>query len=113
MEQDISTMDMKEAFYYLQSFLDQTDEKDEKGNLLFPDLAETYKKIRYGLEIKFDVYDYLNGVITIKSKIGVAIYRGKPIELSKLWDELEERTIVCRKWLKENINDDPIVGAYR
>ena len=109
---EISQMDTKEAFYALQSYLDDADEKDEEGQLIYPDLEETYRIARYGVNIRFDIYDYLNNAIIMKEKKGVAMYRGRSIDLSDLWTELEKRTIKMRKWLKNNAPQGMQVTAY-
>lgn len=113
MNEDINSMDFKDTFYYLQTFLDLIGEKDEEGKELYPELPETYQKARFGINTKFDAYDYLNGVMTIKTKTGKALYRGKTINLSSLWTELEERTITMKKWIKANLPDPINIGAYK
>ena len=113
MGEDIESMDFREAFYHLQTFLSGIGEKDENNEEMYPELPEIYNKARYGIDTKFDAYDLLNQVIVIKGKTGKALYRGKVIDLSELWTELEERTIMMKKWIRENTPDSINIGAYK
>lgn len=113
MNEDINSMDFKETFYYLQTFLDSIGETDEEGNDVYEELPETYDKARFGINTKFDAYDYLNKVMIIKPKVGKVLYRGKTINLTDLWTELEERTIIMKQWIKANLPDPINIGAYK
>ena len=53
--------------------------------------ARIYKLIRFGIDIKFDINDYLKGRIKIKPKSAKAMIRGRTIELEDFETELEER----------------------
>lgn len=102
-EQDIGSMNIKESFLSLTQYLG-----DEK----YPDLDEIYQEIRFGIDLKFDLYDYINEMIQTKSKSGRVIYRGKTIDLTKFWTEIETRNIKAKKWLKENTTEEGIIDGY-
>jgi hypothetical protein len=109
---EIAQMDVKEAFYALLTYMDEADERDENGDLIFPDIIETYEKARYGIVKKFDIYDYINGTMQLKSKTGKALYRGKAIPLGDMWTELEKRSVILKKWLRQNEPDIFGVESY-
>lgn len=114
---DISQLDIKEAFMMLQTYLDEEEDLDENGEKKYEELKETYNKARYGITIKFDLYDYLNGVMQMKSKIGKIIVRSKKnkmelYDISDFWTELEQRTIIMKRWLKNNTEDDLPYDTY-
>lgn len=111
-EKDISQLNVKEAFYTIQQFLDEIGEKDEDGKPMYEDLPNIYKKGRYGLKIKFDIYDYINETIGFKTKTGQVCYRSKTFKLSEFWTELEDRAIIMKKWLKQNNPEVSAINPY-
>ena len=56
--------------------------------LLLADLNEQGEKVkqqaRYGIDITFDVYEWINNIIVIKPKKGYAIIHGKKHKLAKV-----------------------------
>jgi hypothetical protein len=66
---------------------------------MYPDLREEYNKVRYGFDVKFDIYDYYNGRMTIKSKSGLIAYRGATCPESVVNTELEKRKTAMLKVL--------------
>ena len=54
--------------------------------------TESYRKARFGKEIKFDINDYIKGRIQIKAKTGKALVRGKQYNLEDFETELELRS---------------------
>ena len=111
-ETDIDQLNITEAFNTLQEYLSYIGEKDEDEQEIYPDLPETYEKARHGINLKFDIYDYINQTITIKTKTGKVQYRNKNFNLTDFWTELEERTILIRKWLKNNQPERQTTRAY-
>lgn len=114
---EISQLDIKGAFMMLQTYLDESENVNEDGSLKFVDLEEVYSKARYGVNIRFDLYDYLNNIMVIKGKTGKIIVRGKNnrmnlYDISDFWTELEQRTIIMKKWLKLNGEDDLPYDTY-
>lgn len=109
---DIDQLDIKESFYLLQQYLNHIGEKDEDDQELYVNLPEIYKKARYGIKLKFDLYDYLNQAITIKQKTGKIQYRNENFDMSAFWTELEERNILMKKWLIDNQPETKTITAY-
>lgn len=107
-EDEINQMDVKEAFYTLQSMM--CEEEDEE---IEEKLQDTYNKARFGIAIKFDLYDHLNGMICVKNKSGLAIYRTRTIPLTDYHTEIERRTITMKKWLKNNMLSNNGIKPYK
>ena len=101
---EISTLNIKESFLMLTQYLDDKEE--------YNDLEETYEQVRFGKNIRFDIYDYINEMVKVKDKSGLIIYRGKTINLTKFWTELEERNIIAKKWLKTNTTEESNIDGY-
>lgn len=112
MNEDIDSMDFKETFYHLQTFIDKIGEEDEKGKPMYEDLPAVYDKARWGINLKFDAYFYLTGTMMIKAKTGKALYKGKCFDLSEIFTELEERTIEMKKWINNNTPNTLNISAY-
>lgn len=64
-----------------------------------------YDKLRYGIVLKIDIYDYINGSFTVKGKSGVAICKGKTFRLQDMYTEIEERRRLGIQWIEENYPD--------
>ena len=92
---DIDTMHIPEAYELYSSKAGQKDKH--------------YNSIRFGVMKKFDIYDYMNGIIKMKSKKGVAIIRNRMIKLEDLHTELEERNRLIKEWLNTNLDDGGIM----
>lgn len=69
---------------------------------------QTYRKARFGTNIKFDINDYLKGRIQIKPKTGKALIRGKTCDLEEFETELENREKLIKDWLVENYTEEDI-----
>ena len=67
-----------------------------------------YKKARFGMNIKFDINDYLKGRIITKPKTGKALIRGKAYHLEEFETELETREKVIKDWLVENYSEEEL-----
>lgn len=83
----------------------------EAWNMLKTEISmneATYKKVRFGITIKFDINDYIKGRITIKSKTGKAFIRGEAYELDEFETELEHREREMKNWLLENMTQEEI-----
>lgn len=94
---DIRTMDIRELYNLFIA------EEEEKG--------ETYQQARFGIDFRFDIYDYFNNAMKIKMKTGFMIYRGRTIQTKELWTELEKRKKVMIKWLEDNMEDTSPIKA--
>ena len=79
------------------------------------DNDEDYRKVRFGIKIKFDLNDYLKNRIVMKSKIGKVIVRGNTHNLTDFDTELEEREKIMKVWLENEMGDDDIISprTYR
>ena len=75
------------------------------------DLEEEYRKIRFGVDLKFDIYKYFGEDFVIKNKENIIIMDGKEFELGKFWSELENREAICRKAVMENMEDVDILAG--
>lgn len=91
MDEDFRTLDLKELYNIF--VLEMDDEKE--GD------REAYNEVRYGVNLKFDIYDFFNGVVKVKEKTGVAIYKRKLWKLDKLWTELEKRRKIIYNWVTD------------
>jgi hypothetical protein len=67
---------------------------------------ESYRKVRFGITIKFDINDYIKGRIMTKPKIGKALIRGKTYKLEEFETELESRERVIKQWLMVNYKEE-------
>lgn len=104
-ETDVRTLNVKEAFLTLTQYM-----AEEEGT--FNDIEDVYHKARFGINLKFDIYDYINEMINIKSKTGKIIYRGRTLDISDFWTELETRNILIKKWLIENTEEEGVIKSY-
>jgi len=96
---NIKVMEIKEL-YPMFALEVQTTENSE----------EIYKKVRYGIDVDFDIYDYLHNIISIKGKTGKALYRGRSLRLRMIWTELEKRNNLMKEWLIENMEDKTLMS---
>lgn len=71
---------------------------------------EDYAKVRYGLSLKIDIYDYLNQNFTIKAKKGMMIYKGKLYKLNDVYTEFEERTQLIKEILIKLYGSENLVN---
>lgn len=99
---DINSLNIKESFLMLTQYMDED----------YEDIEEIYQKVRFGINLRFDIYDYINEMIKTKDKNGIVIYRGKNMNLTKFWTELEQRNIIAKKWLKENTIEEGPLNVY-
>lgn len=104
MEEDIRTLNVKESFLLLTQYMTEIED--------FEGLQEVYDTARFGIKLKFDLYDYIYENITMKGKTGKIIYRGRTIDLSNFWTELEARNILIKKWLIENTEEEGVIKSY-
>lgn len=72
------------------------------------ELDYIYEKARWGIKIKFDIYDYLNGAIQEKIKTGKVHIKGIAYESSDYYSELEIRKKLIKRWLLENYQEEEI-----
>ena len=71
--------------------------------------TDVKNKMRFGIKIPVDIYDFLDQNFSIKQKSGKIIYRGKPISMEQINTEMEERLILGKEWLlKEYAQKSPI-----
>lgn len=91
-ETDVDRMDFQDAY---DLFVNEA-----------PKESTEYAKVRYGVKLKFDVYDYFHDLMTVKEKTGWVIHHGKKFKLTDLWTEVEERAKICKAWLKDNVSKD-------
>lgn len=75
------------------------------------DAKETYTFARHGINIHFDIYDYLEDNMIIKPKSGTVIYKGKTFTTTNLYTELENRKILLKKWINKYVEDDEPLEA--
>jgi len=68
----------------------------------------TYKKARFGIQIPFDINDYIKERIIIKAKSNIAIIKGKPYSLTDFETELEQREKTIKEWLNKNYGKTPL-----
>lgn len=64
--------------------------------------SKEYQQVRFGIKIKFDIYDYQKGRIETKPKQGLALLHGKRYNLEEIETELEEREKIMKNWLIDN-----------
>lgn len=97
MEERIRIMSLKEAYNFMTS---------EDG---VPD--ELYKKVRYGnMGLKIDIYDYINGFITMKAKTGIVIYRAHRLKMEDIHSDMEERLKLIKQYLLDKYRREARVG---
>lgn len=67
-----------------------------------------YRMARFGVDIKFDINDYLKGRIITKPKSGSALLRGRSVNLESFETELEKREKIIKEFLIENMKDEDL-----
>lgn len=68
-----------------------------------------YRKVRFGVNLHFDINDYLKGRIRIKGKQGIALVNGGSCNLATFESELEEREKIIKQWLIANCTEEDLV----
>lgn len=74
--------------------------------ILISNRDETYRKARFGINLKFDIYDYFNNRMVMKYKTGIALIMGKPFKIEDIETEREQREKLVKEWLLENYVED-------
>lgn len=98
-ELDIKTLSLEEAY---ELFISEVDKYRD---------SKIYGQIRFGIKIRFDIYDYLNGNIRVKHKSGKAIIKGRVYDMEDIYGEIEERNKEMKEWLVENIVEETFAKA--
>lgn len=88
-DNDVDKMDIKEAYELFSSEVQPH--------------TRIYHQARYGINLKFDIYDHFHNMMAIKEKSGIIIYRNQQFTMEEFWSEIEKRTILIKKWIKENL----------
>lgn len=65
--------------------------------------------VRFGKEIKMDIYDYMLNNFTTKSKAGKVVYRGRVYYMEDLYTDIEERRRIAFEWIERNYPDKRVV----
>ena len=73
---------------------------------------EAYRKARFGVDIMFDINEYLLGYIRIKGKTGQVIHRATSYNTEDFFTELEMRERIIKEWLIENLTPDEIASSW-
>lgn len=60
---------------------------------------KTRRKLRYGMDIRVDIYDYFNGSIMEKKKKGICVIQGRVFKTEDINTEMEKRLLLAREWL--------------
>lgn len=96
---DVYTLDMNEAWSMFKIICTE---------------KKTYNKVRYGLNIQFDINDYIKGRINIKRKRGLAIIQGKAYNIISFETELENREKQMKEWLiSEWLEEEIVTGRQK
>ena len=101
-EVDIKALGLIDTYNYFVLEIEEDDAESKK----------VYQKARFGINIKFDIYYYVNGVIIEKHKAGYAIVMNKKVPLEDFWTELEQRNKIMKEYLVERIRP-PAVSRPR
>lgn len=96
---DIQEMGLEEAYNY---FI-----------LLIPSTTKEYNQARYGINIKFDIYEYFRGNLKIYQKKGIVVIHKQIIKLDHLYTELENRTKIIKKMLLEAMGQENEITTMR
>lgn len=82
-------------------------------------LKKDYMKIRYGINITFDIMNYFNFMDLNKApfkaypkKNTISLY-GKTIRLQEFWTEILDREAIIRKKLHEMLERDEVLEVNR
>lgn len=100
---NVMQMNIEEAWEVFKMLVRDMEEFDE----------ESYKKARFGIRIKFDINEYTNKWIRVKTKKGIVLIRGKVYRSEDFWTEIEEREYLIKRWIIENIEDEEMAKSYR
>ena len=79
---------------------------DDKG-------CDEYRQARFGVNtnIPFDIYDYFNGTVLIKSKRGKVYIRKHECSLTDFYTELEDREKIIKTWILDNTEEEDIYST--
>lgn len=90
-EQDVRTLALEQAY---EMFISEGDDG--------PSYNDVYQEARYGITLKFDIYEHLQGHIQVRNKTGKVFIRGKAYDSDEFYTELEQRNKVIKAWLEEH-----------
>ena len=95
---DLVSLGLKEAYdvYNIEKL-----EKEELG--------EIYHKVRFGINLEFDIYDLFSNNYVVKEKKGIVIIGRRKYPMKDFFSEIENRNALIKKALIESIEDDDIV----
>lgn len=72
-----------------------------------PDGDPLFNRVRFGVNVHFDIFDFLYGLINIQDNVGRNIVRignsGKKMKRDQFFTEIEERRKLIIHWLEENM----------
>lgn len=72
---------------------------------------EEYYKVRFGINVSFDINEFIHGELRNKRKRGVYKIGRTNVSAEDFWTELEERTTLIKKCLLELIPDKKITRS--
>lgn len=77
----------------------------------YDEYEEDLRKIKYGLDLLFDIRYYLMDLFIIREKSNSIILSKRIIlKLPEFWDEIEKREKIMREKLYENYSDQEKLG---
>lgn len=68
--------------------------------------TEEYRDVRFGVDIKFDINDYLLGNMKIVAKTGIIYYKGRNFNTESFYTELEKRERIMKRWLEIHLLEE-------
>lgn len=98
-EKDVREMGLEEAY---NNFI-----------LLVASNTQEYQWVRYGINIKFDIYNYFQGNMKIYKKKEMMIIHKKIYKLDAIYTELENRIKIIKKVLLELTNKNKEIVQMR
>lgn len=93
-EEKIRTMDLKQAYFFT------IGEED------IPE--EDYRKMRYGIKVKFDIYDYIHNNIAVKQKSRLIGIGSKWMTMDEFYSEIEARLKFIKIYLLNIYKDESL-----
>lgn len=74
--------------------------------------SKEYHKIRFGINLKFDINDHFRNIFPRKTKTGLIMIKGQWYATEDYYTELELRERVLKDWLQTNMGREEVAKPW-
>lgn len=72
-----------------------------------PEMKKSYNQIRFGIDLKFDIYKHLRGQVSESEKNNIVRVKGVgEFSMEEYYTEIENRLALMKSEILNNIGDD-------